>query len=77
MSALNSYRELTTLGRPLWVLAGASLINRCGAMVLAFITLYFVKVLGFSLLVAGTLTAVYSAGSVLSAPVSAYLCRRY
>ena len=77
MSALNSYRELATLGRPLWVLAGASLINRCGAMVLAFITLYFVKVLGFSLLIAGTLTAVYSAGSVLSAPVSAYLCRRY
>jgi MFS family permease len=72
-----SYRELASLSRPLWVLAGASLINRCGAMVLAFITLYFIKVLGHSLLVAGALTAVYSAGSVLSAPVSAYLCQRY
>lgn len=72
---MQAYRTLWELPRALWVLAGANFVNRFGAMVLAFLAVYYVKVLGMSLPAAGTLVAAYSWGALLSAPLSAYLCR--
>lgn len=68
--------ELTTLPRVLWLLAGANFINRCGTMVVAFLALYYVRSLGFSLENAGWLVACYSWGSLAAAPLSAFLTAR-
>lgn len=68
--------QLTTLPRVLWLLAAANFINRCGTMVVAFLALYYVRRLGFSLPTAGWLVACYSWGSLAAAPLSAWMSAR-
>jgi MFS family permease len=76
LSLFSSWRELGQLPLPLWLLAGANFLNRCGTMVVAFLALYFVRRHQLDLETAGWLVACYSWGSLASAPTTAWLCER-
>ncbi len=75
-AAMNIWKSLKGLHRDVWVLAGASLINRAGTMVLPFLVLYLTKERGFSAPQGGLALAVYGAGSIIAAPISGRLCDR-
>ena len=47
-SQMNIWRSLKGLPRGVWVLSGATLINRVGTMVLPFLVLYLTDELGFT-----------------------------
>ncbi len=73
---MNLWRSLRGLPRDLWVLSGATLINRLGTMVIPFLVLYLTRELGFSPARAGLALGVYGAGSIIVAPISGRLCDR-
>lgn len=73
---MNLWRSLRGLPRDLWVLSGATLINRLGTMVIPFLVLYLTRELGFSPERAGLALGVYGAGSIIAAPISGRLCDR-
>lgn len=56
-------------GLPLriWLLAGVNLVNRCGAMVMCFLTLYLTESLHYPLIYAGYAMTCYSLGAVVGA----------
>ncbi|WP_018618060.1 MFS transporter [Spirosoma luteum] len=56
-------RAYRGLSPSVWLLAGVMLINRCGTMVLPFMTLYLTQQLHYSVTKAGTVMAVYGAGA--------------
>ncbi|MBC3786015.1 MFS transporter [Spirosoma utsteinense] len=51
------------LSPSVWLLAGVMLINRCGTMVLPFLTLYLTQHLHYTITDAGIIMAVYGAGA--------------
>ena len=53
------------LPRRMWLLAGVMLINRCGTMVLPYLSLYMTQHLRFSVEEAGVVLAVFGLGSLL------------
>ncbi len=59
----NAYNGLT---RKMWLLSIVMLINRCGTMVLAFMTLYC-NHLGFTVKQGGFVVAIYGVGSLIGA----------
>jgi len=61
------------LSREVWVLSIVLLINRSGMMVLPFLTLYSTKELGFSIVQAGVITAMYGAGSLTGSWLGGWL----
>ncbi len=71
------WKVLWELPSPLWRLALAQFVNRCGTMVIAFLGLYFAKAHGLPLTTAGWLVASYSWGSLAAAPAAAWLCERW
>ncbi len=73
---MNIWSSLRGLPRDIWILAGATLINRAGTMVLPFLVLYLTRELGFSAPRAGLALAVYGAGSIIAAPVAGWLSDR-
>ena len=56
-------RAYRGLSPSVWLLAGVMLINRCGTMVLPFMTLYLTQQLHYSIGRAGIVMAVYGAGA--------------
>ncbi|MFK7767367.1 MAG: MFS transporter [Mariniblastus sp.] len=52
------------LSKEVWVLSFALFVNRCGSMVLAFLTLYLTTNLNFTINEAGAILSVYGLGSV-------------
>ena len=63
---LTLYRTVYTgLPRRMWLLAGVMLINRCGTMVLPYLSLYMTQHLHFSVGEAGVVLAVFGLGSLL------------
>lgn len=56
----NAYQGLSP---SVWLLAGVMLINRCGTMVLPFLTLYLTQHLHYTVTDAGIIMAVYGAGA--------------
>ena len=56
----NAYQGLSP---SVWLLAGVMLINRCGTMVLPFLTLYLTQHLHYSVQDAGVVMAVYGLGA--------------
>lgn len=62
--------------REIWVLFTATLVNKAGSMVLAFLVLYLTRSLGFSVGTAATVLLLYGAGALLAAPFAGYLCDR-
>jgi len=65
------------LSKSIWLLSLIMLINRAGAMVLPFMTLYLTKDLGFTLTAAGWVMAAYGVGSITGAFVGGYLTDKY
>ncbi len=53
------------LPQPVWLLAIAALINRCGTMVLPFATLYLTKELGWTVPQAGLALSFYGVGAMI------------
>ncbi|MHB8054481.1 MAG: MFS transporter [Candidatus Aminicenantales bacterium] len=64
------------LPREAWVLALAEFINRCGFMVLVFLSIYLTKHLEFSLVQAGQVLSAYGLGSIIGGYLGGHLCDR-
>jgi MFS family permease len=58
----DAYRGLPT---EVWVLSVALFVNRCGSMVLAFLTLYLTNKLGFKMFESGAIFSVWGIGSLV------------
>ncbi len=58
------------------MVAGATLVNRMGTMVLPFLVLYLTQHLGYPAGTAGLVLAVYGAGGLVSSPFAGKLCDR-
>ena len=64
-SIANAYRDAYGgLSKEVWILSIALFVNRCGSMVLAFLTLYLTQKLNFSMIEAGAIFSVYGLGSI-------------
>ncbi len=67
-SIVNAYRAAYCgLSKEIWILSAALFANRCGSMVLAFLTLYLTNELGFTMFEAGGIFSVYGFGSMTGA----------
>lgn len=64
------------LSREVWLLAIVSLINRAGAMVFPFLTIYLTSALGFSLKDTGVIMGFYGVGSIIGSYVGGWLTDR-
>jgi MFS family permease len=73
---MNPWRGLSGMPRELWVLSGATLVNKAGSMVLAFLVIYLTRDLRLSAGMAGFVVALYGAGALVAAPISGRLCDR-
>lgn len=72
-----AWSSLQQLQPSVWWLAGASLINRMGAMVFPFLVLYFHRQMQLPLETATAIAAAYGVGSGCSAPLGGWLADRY
>lgn len=72
-----AWGELKRLPRAVWYLAGATLINRMGAMVFPFLVLYFHRSLKLDLETATGIAALFGIGSGCAAPLGGWLADRY
>src|SRR5262244_1773797 len=75
-SRWNPWRGLSGLPREVWVLSLATLINKAGSMVLAFLALYLTRELKFSVGTAANVLFLYGAGALVAAPISGILSDR-
>ena len=64
------------LPRTVWILSLVMFINRCGTMVLPFLTLYLTQEKGIDIQVAGQVLAVYGLGSILGGYLGGWFCDR-
>lgn len=76
-STPSAWGTLRLLPRSVWWLAGASMINRMGAMVFPFLVLYFHRQLGLGLEMATQIAACYGIGSGFAAPIGGWLADRF
>jgi predicted MFS family arabinose efflux permease len=78
MSILKIYKDsFTGLSKDVWILSLAMLINRTGAMVLPFMSLYLSKELNFSLPETGFAMAFYGIGSILGSFTGGWLTDKF
>ncbi len=63
--------------REVWILFTATLVNKAGSMVLAFLVLYLTRSLGLSVGTAATVLLLYGAGALVAAPISGVLSDRF
>lgn len=68
-------RDLRGLPRPVWVLAGGTLVNRFGGFVLVFLTLYLTRQ-GLSVQQAGLVVGAYGLGKLTAAVLGGQLADR-
>ena len=76
MKLINPWRGLRGLPAEVWVVAGTTLVNRMGMMVLPFLVLYLTQHLGYPASTAGLVLTVYGVGGLVSAPLAGWLCDR-
>lgn len=74
---VNPWKGLGSLPRGVWALFTASLVNRAGSMVLAFLVLYLTHERGFSPERAGFVLFCYGLGAIATAPVAGRLADRW
>jgi len=74
---MNPWRGLRQLPREIWILFAASLVNRCGTMVLPFLVLYLTRELKISASHAALALTVYGIAALLTMPVSGWLTDRF
>jgi MFS family permease len=73
---MNPWRGLRGLPREIWILFAATLVNRCGTMVLPFLVLYLTRVLAISVSHAALALTVYGIGALLTMPIAGRLTDR-
>ena len=77
-SITKAYREAYAgLPREVWILSVSLFINRCGAMVLAFLTLYLTNKLGFTMFEAGAIFSVWGIGSLAGAYIGGKMVKPF
>lgn len=69
----DAYRDLSP---SVWLLSGVMLINRCGTMVLPYLTLYMTEQLRFTVTQAGVVMALFGTGAVCGAYLGGQLTDR-
>lgn len=75
---LRGYRQAYEgLSPSVWLLAGVMLINRCGTMVLPFLTLYMTQQLHYSLGQAGVVMGIFGAGAFIGTFLGGRLTDRF
>lgn len=60
------------LPRTFWVLAAGMFVNRCGAFVVPFLSVYLTQVRGYSIATAGVVAALYGLGAMLASLAGGY-----
>ena len=76
-NTINLYKNAYAgLNREIWLLSFISLINRAGAMVFPFMTIYLTQARGFSLKETGIIMSFFGLGSVLGAYIGGWLTDR-
>jgi predicted MFS family arabinose efflux permease len=70
-------RAYRGLSPSVWLLAGVMLINRCGTMVLPYLTLYLTQRLHYSVTEAGIVMAVYGLGAFVGTFIGGRLTDRF
>lgn len=70
-------RSFEGLPRSTWILSAVMLVNRSGAMVMAFLSIYFSHELGWGERFAGNAIAVYGVGAVFGAYLGGRLSRQF
>jgi MFS family permease len=73
---MNPWRGLKNLPREMWILSAATLVNRSGTMVLAFLVLYVTHTLGVTPARAALTLMVYGLAALLIMPLAGVLCDR-
>ncbi|HKC25293.1 MAG TPA: MFS transporter [Thermoanaerobaculia bacterium] len=73
---MQAWRALRGLPREVWVLFGATLVNRMGTMALPFLVLYLTRSLAFTPAGAGAVVALYGACAIASSPFGGRLADR-
>ncbi|HTQ78595.1 MAG TPA: MFS transporter [Thermoanaerobaculia bacterium] len=73
----NPWSGLRELPASLWLLFTATLINRLGTMVLAFLALYLTRTQGYTPTQAGAMLALYGTVAIFAAPLSGRICDRF
>ena len=73
---MNPWRGLRELPREIWILFAATLVNRCGTMVLPFLVLYLTRVLAISISHAALALTVYGIAALLTMPIAGRLSDR-
>jgi predicted MFS family arabinose efflux permease len=76
-SVVRTYqRSFAGFPGPVWVLAGAALVNRCGTMVLAYMALYLTRTKGLDASEAGMILGAYGIGAMAGGLGAGWLCDR-
>jgi MFS family permease len=73
---MNPWRGLQNLPREMWILSAATLVNRSGTMVLAFLVLYVTHTLGVTPARAALALMVYGVAALLVMPLAGVLSDR-
>ncbi|HJW08032.1 MAG TPA: MFS transporter [Holophagaceae bacterium] len=73
---MNPWRGLEGLPREIWLLSGATLLNRMGTMALPFLVLYLSEGRGFTVARAGSALMVWGAGAAVAGPLGGRLADR-
>jgi MFS family permease len=73
---MNPWRGLRDLPREIWILFAATLVNRCGTMVLPFLVLYLTRELAISVSHAALALTVYGIAALLTMPIAGRLTDR-
>ena len=77
-SIISIYKDsFSGLSRSVWLLSVIMLINRAGAMVMPFMSLYLTTSLSYSLTEAGWVMGAYGAGSITGAFIGGHLTDNY
>lgn len=76
MSLLEPWRAVRGLPRPIWLMCAATVVNRAGGMVLAFLALYVKQELALTEDHAAVLLVLYGVGAVVSALCAGYFSDR-
>jgi|HubBroStandDraft_6_1064221.scaffolds.fasta_scaffold51789_3 MFS family permease len=73
---MNPWRGLRGLPREIWILFAATLVNRCGTMVLPFLVLYLTRELAISVSHAALALTVYGIAALVTMPIAGRLTDR-
>lgn len=75
-SLFRFFNAFQGLSREIWLLSAVSLINRSGAMVVAFLTLYLTQSLHYDIKTSGYILSCFGIGAIIGAYLGGFLTDR-